>query len=264
MLEARRTRSRRKATPEFDPRFAEELRRLAENDELDPAFRALAHEPAERDRHRPGDRRERRSRRHPCGAAGAAGLPWARDRRAVAEAASRAAPPKDLFARRGERRAARLRARGVGAPGGGRRDVGRRPPRPLRGGGEPDRPAGGAPASRAFRARSRRRRRSSASKSRYRDNALVLDKWFTVQATAPRHAALEAVETLTAHPAFSFKNPNRVYALVRSFAAFNPVGFNRPDGAGYRFIARRHRRPRPAEPFGRGADRHRLPLVADA
>ena len=51
------------------------------------------------------------------------------------------------------------------------------------------------------------------------------------------HAALTRVETLGAHPSFSLKNPNRVYALIRSFAAANPVGFNRPDGAGYRFVA---------------------------
>jgi aminopeptidase N len=73
---------------------------------------------------------------------------------------------------------------------------------------------------------------------RYRDNPLVLDKWFAVQATAPSHAALGRVEALTAHPAFSFKNPNRIYALIRSFAAANPVGFNRSDGAGYRFVAK--------------------------
>ena len=79
--------------------------------------------------------------------------------------------------------------------------------------------------------------RSTPSIARYRDNPLVLDKWFAVQATAPSHAALDRVEALDGHPAFSFKNPNRVYALIRSFAAFNPVGFNRPDGAGYRFVA---------------------------
>ena len=74
--------------------------------------------------------------------------------------------------------------------------------------------------------------------SRYRDNPLVLDKWFAVQATAPSHASLDSGRGADAHPAFSFKNPNRVYALVRAFAASNPVGFNRPDGAGYRFVAR--------------------------
>ena len=73
---------------------------------------------------------------------------------------------------------------------------------------------------------------------RYATSALVLDKWFAVQSTAPVHSALERVETLSAHPGFSLKNPNRVYALIRSYAAANPVGFNRPDGAGYRYLAR--------------------------
>jgi aminopeptidase N len=77
----------------------------------------------------------------------------------------------------------------------------------------------------------------AAFAERYRDNALVLDKWFAVQATAPAHAALDRVKALAGHPAFSLKNPNRVYALIRSFAAGNPVGFNRPDGAGYRYVA---------------------------
>ena len=48
---------------------------------------------------------------------------------------------------------------------------------------------------------------------------------------------MDRVEALGAHPSFSLKNPNRVYALIRSFAAANPVGFNRPDGAGYRYVA---------------------------
>jgi aminopeptidase N len=73
--------------------------------------------------------------------------------------------------------------------------------------------------------------------ARDREDHLVLDKWFAMQATIPSQGALEKVKALTSHPAFSFKNPNRVYSLIRSFAAFNPVGFNRPDGAGYRFIA---------------------------
>jgi aminopeptidase N len=72
---------------------------------------------------------------------------------------------------------------------------------------------------------------------RYRDNPLVLDKWFAVQATTPGHATLDRVELLTRHARFSLAVPNRVYALVRSFGAGNPTGFNRPDGAGYRFLA---------------------------
>jgi aminopeptidase N len=65
----------------------------------------------------------------------------------------------------------------------------------------------------------------------------VLDKWFAVQATIPNAASVERVAALAEHPSFSLKNPNRVYSLVRSFAAANPVGFSRPDGAGFRFVA---------------------------
>jgi aminopeptidase N len=72
---------------------------------------------------------------------------------------------------------------------------------------------------------------------RYQDTPLVLDKWFAVQATTPNHETLDRVENLGSHPSFSFKNPNRIYSLIRSFAAANPVGFNRPDGAGYRYLA---------------------------
>ena len=58
---------------------------------------------------------------------------------------------------------------------------------------------------------------------RYRDNPLVLDKWFAVQATAPEPRGARRVSRRSAHhPSFSFKNPNRVYALIRSFAACEP------------------------------------------
>ncbi len=46
------------------------------------------------------------------------------------------------------------------------------------------------------------------------------------------------MESLSTHPSFSFKNPNRIYALIRTFGAANPVAFNRPDGAGYFYLAR--------------------------
>ena len=49
-------------------------------------------------------------------------------------------------------------------------------------------------------------------------------------------ATLDRVRALTGHAAFSFGNPNRVRALIGTFAA-NPTQFNRPDGAGYDFIA---------------------------
>ena len=64
----------------------------------------------------------------------------------------------------------------------------------------------------------------------------MIDKWFSLQAMIPRSDTLDQVRALTAHPAFSFANPNRVRALIGAFAA-NPTQFNRADGAGYDFIA---------------------------
>ena len=72
---------------------------------------------------------------------------------------------------------------------------------------------------------------------RWKDEALVLDKWFALQARDPGANALERVEDLTRHPAFDQKNPNRLRALVSSFASFNPARFHAPDGSGYRFLA---------------------------
>jgi aminopeptidase N len=72
---------------------------------------------------------------------------------------------------------------------------------------------------------------------RWRHDSLVLDKWFTLQATAPLADTLEKVVDLLRHPAFSIRNPNRVRALVGAFCAGNPFCFHRSDGAGYRFLA---------------------------
>jgi aminopeptidase N len=69
--------------------------------------------------------------------------------------------------------------------------------------------------------------------ARWQDEPLVLDKWFAVQARAARPDSVETVRALLAHPKFSLKNPNRVRALIGSFAQANPSGFNRADGAGY-------------------------------
>ena len=48
---------------------------------------------------------------------------------------------------------------------------------------------------------------------------------------------LDRVRTLMSHPAFSATNPNRVRALIGSFAQANQREFNRADGAGYDFTA---------------------------
>ena len=70
----------------------------------------------------------------------------------------------------------------------------------------------------------------------FRDEALVIDKWFALQASIPEASTLNRVRELMTHPAFSMANPNRVYALIGSFAA-NTTQFNRADGAGYEFVA---------------------------
>jgi aminopeptidase N len=72
---------------------------------------------------------------------------------------------------------------------------------------------------------------------RFADNALVVDKWFSLQAMSPEPGTLGKVSELTAHPAFSFANPNRVRSLIGAFAQSNPTQFNRADGAGYNFVA---------------------------
>ncbi len=84
--------------------------------------------------------------------------------------------------------------------------------------------------------------------ARYRDNALVLDKWFLLQATAPHAETLPRVRALAGHAAFSMANPNRVRALIGSFAHFNPTQFNRADGEGYAFVADRILELDPANP----------------
>jgi aminopeptidase N len=72
---------------------------------------------------------------------------------------------------------------------------------------------------------------------RWKHEPLVIDKWFAVQARSPSEDALGRVLGLTAHPAFDARNPNRLRALVQSFASGNPARFHDPSGAGYRFLA---------------------------
>ncbi len=72
---------------------------------------------------------------------------------------------------------------------------------------------------------------------RYAADPLVIDKWFSLQATIPQADTLEKVQRLSHHPSFSMANPNRVRALIGAFAQANPTQFNRADGAGYEFVA---------------------------
>jgi aminopeptidase N len=71
---------------------------------------------------------------------------------------------------------------------------------------------------------------------KWKDEPLVVDKWLAVQSASRLPTTLATVKRLLRHPAFDLKVPNKVYALVRSFAA-NHVRFHAADGAGYRFLA---------------------------
>jgi aminopeptidase N len=71
---------------------------------------------------------------------------------------------------------------------------------------------------------------------RFREDALVLDKWFTLQALAQRPNTVEAVRKLTEHPDFTIANPNRLRAVVGAFGA-NQWAFHHASGDGYRFMA---------------------------
>ncbi|MDD9901496.1 MAG: DUF3458 domain-containing protein, partial [Alphaproteobacteria bacterium] len=71
----------------------------------------------------------------------------------------------------------------------------------------------------------------------WKDDPLVLDKWFMLQAISDRTDAPEIVEKLSSHPDFTYKNPNRLRALFGAFGAGNQKWFHRKDGAGYKLLA---------------------------
>ncbi|MDP6418571.1 MAG: aminopeptidase N [Candidatus Krumholzibacteria bacterium] len=74
---------------------------------------------------------------------------------------------------------------------------------------------------------------------KWKKDALVMDKWFSLQAMVSRSDTLASVKKLTGHEDFDLRNPNRVRALLNSFAFNNPLCFHREDGGGYEFIADR-------------------------
>lgn len=72
----------------------------------------------------------------------------------------------------------------------------------------------------------------------WQNDSVVINKWFTAQATASRKQTLEDVKALTKHPAFNITNPNNVYSLLRAFGA-NIVRFHDPNTDAYEFYADR-------------------------
>ena len=73
---------------------------------------------------------------------------------------------------------------------------------------------------------------------RYRADALVIDKWFGVQAMSPEAGTLQKVTELLQHPAFSMGNPNRIRALIGTFCMANQTGFHARNGEGYEFLTK--------------------------
>ncbi|UEP59070.1 aminopeptidase N [Acidithiobacillus ferriphilus] len=76
---------------------------------------------------------------------------------------------------------------------------------------------------------------------RWHEYPLLIDKWFAIQAATPRPETLRQVEHLLVHPAFDWRVPNRVRAVLGGFAA-NPTVFHAADGSGYAFYAEQLRR----------------------
>lgn len=71
----------------------------------------------------------------------------------------------------------------------------------------------------------------------WRDDALVMDKWFSIQACIPGKHTAERVRKLLDHPGFSIANPNKVRSLIGVFSMMNPTGFHTAGGSGYRLHA---------------------------
>jgi aminopeptidase N len=74
---------------------------------------------------------------------------------------------------------------------------------------------------------------------RFSGDALVVDKWLGLQAISALPDTLERVKALMASPAFSLKKPNKVRALIGTFASANPLRYHAADGSGYAFHADR-------------------------
>ena len=72
---------------------------------------------------------------------------------------------------------------------------------------------------------------------RWKDEPLVLDKWFSLQATSRLPDTLDRVCRLLRHPGFDLENPNRVRALVGAFCHANQRRFHDASGDGYRFLS---------------------------
>lgn len=72
---------------------------------------------------------------------------------------------------------------------------------------------------------------------KHKRNALVVDKWFSIQAMSTLKDTINTVKNLMNHPDFNWINPNRVRSILASFAMQNPVRFHAVSGEGYQLLA---------------------------
>ena len=70
----------------------------------------------------------------------------------------------------------------------------------------------------------------------WRDEPLVVDQWFSLQATRPHPGALARVRELLRHSDFELRNPNKVRAVIGAFCGQNHVNFHDASGAGYELL----------------------------
>ncbi|PHV10683.1 aminopeptidase N [Chitinimonas sp. BJB300] len=73
--------------------------------------------------------------------------------------------------------------------------------------------------------------------AKWADDALVMDKWFTLQALSRRLGTVAHVKKLMQHSAFAITNPNKVRSLIGALLHNNLAGFHTADGSGYTFAA---------------------------
>jgi aminopeptidase N len=81
-----------------------------------------------------------------------------------------------------------------------------------------------------------RARAVKAFHDRWRDNSLVMNKWFAVQASSKRRDVLDVVKGLEKSPVYDAKNPNKIRSLIGVFSG-NLVRFHAASGAGYAYVA---------------------------
>ena len=72
---------------------------------------------------------------------------------------------------------------------------------------------------------------------RWKDTSLVIEKWLSLEASAPYAGTVEHLQKLMRDPVFDAENPNKLRSVLGAFAMANPMQFHKKDGSGYQFIA---------------------------